>query len=343
VVQRGLSALSEASSFSERLRFLLAAIESARASGHAVALAERTALARAWLERALLTLPSELRAKMRAVPAYARVFASGAFERDDPRELRALPPERWRTLVRASRRLFTETRPQRIVQRLCELSLELVHAERALVIAFDERGEPNVIARSELSGEAERNLGFSRSVVERVAIDRAPLMTVEAGRDVRLDRAESVAALQVRSVLCLELFGLSERSFLYLDDRLRPAAFVADDLALLEDLAELARQALRSGETLLREGRRARRAEQHQKRLTRELTRTSSAREREDSALPLIGGSVALARVVASARKIASSDHGRERYRQGAARALRARGQPAQGARIRGGELRGHS
>ncbi|MDB4988412.1 MAG: Response regulator of zinc sigma-54-dependent two-component system [Myxococcaceae bacterium] len=309
---QGMSLLTERGSFAERLRFLLVAIESARASGNLLALSERRALARAWLERALVTLPSELRATMRSVPAYARVFASADYERDELGEARTATsleaPERWRALVRASRRLFGESREPRIAQRLSEIALELVHAERALVIAFDERAQLSVIARTELGNETERPLGFSRSVVERVALDRQPLMTVEAGIDVRLDRAESVAALQVRSVLCIELFGLSERAFLYLDDRLRPAAFAADDVALLEDLVELSRQALRTGDELLREARRARRAEQQQKRLSRELSRGGDARPRELVSVPLVGASAALTRVVDSARKVAGSD-----------------------------------
>ena len=303
--QRGLALPAESGSFAERLRFLLLAIESARAAGALRVLAERTAVARAMLERALVSLPSELRAKMRAVPAYARVFAQGEFAREEASERKSLDtPERWRSLVRASRRLFNEARGERVAQRLTEIALELVHAERALVLAFDARGELALTAHSELLPEGERALGFSRSVVERVALDGAPLMTVEAGRDVRLDRAESVAALQVRSVLCIELLGLSERAFLYLDDRLRPAAFAAEDVALLEDLVELARQALRSAEERSREVRRARRAEQRQRRLSRELARPEPVQG--DS--PLVGASPVLARVLASARKIARSD-----------------------------------
>jgi transcriptional regulator with GAF, ATPase, and Fis domain len=117
-----------------------------------------------------------------------------------------------------------------------------------------------------------------------------------------------VAALEVRSVLCIELFGLSGRAFLYLDDRLRPSAFGPDDLALVEDLVELARQALRMGEELTREARRARRAEQQQKRLRSELARGSETRAQDGAALPLIGDSAILLRVIATARRVASSD-----------------------------------
>ncbi|HEY6881760.1 MAG TPA: sigma 54-interacting transcriptional regulator, partial [Polyangiales bacterium] len=212
-------------------------------------------------------------------------------------------PERWRDLVRASRRLFAETREPRVVARVCELALELVHAERALVIGFDASGEPRVLSRRELAGEA-RGLGYSRSVLERVALDGRPLLTVEAANDVRLERAESVAALHVRSVLCAELSGLSGRAFLYLDDRLRPSAFGASDLALVEDLLELARQALQSAERQTREARRARRAELSQRRLSRELARGLAEPHKSE----LIGQSAVLQRVLASARRIARSD-----------------------------------
>jgi serine/threonine-protein kinase PknK len=301
IAQRNLSALDEGSSFADRLRFVLVSIESARANGAVRALAERTALARAWLESALASLPGELRASMRAVPAYARVLATAEATPSQP----TLAAERWRELVRASRRLFAETREPRLAARLCEVALELVHAERALLIGFDAHGEASVLARRELAGEASRALGYSRSVLERVALDGRPLMTVEAASDARLERAESVAALHVRSVLCAELTGLRGRAFLYLDDRLRPSAFGDADLALVEDLLELARQALHSAAEQSREARRARRAELSQKRLSRELAR---GLEQPQAVPSMIGESPGLARVVASARRIALSD-----------------------------------
>jgi transcriptional regulator with GAF, ATPase, and Fis domain len=294
-VQRNLAALTDELSFAERLRFLLASIEVARATGDARALAERSLLARALLENALAGLPLELRAQMRAVPAYARVLAS------ETPALKVERPDRWRELVRVSRRLFSETRETRLLARVCEIALELVHAERALMIGFDARGEPSVVARRELVSDAR---GYSRSVLERVALDGRPLLTVEAGSDVRLERAESVAALQVRSVLCAELVGREGRAFLYLDDRLRPSAFSETDLALIEDLLELARQALQAAEQQSREARRARRAELSQKRLTRELARSAE----QPRAISLIGDSPALQRVLGSARRIALSD-----------------------------------
>ncbi len=295
IAQRNLGQLEELP-FADRLRFLLAAIEAARAAGNARATAERTALARALLEGAIASLPAELRASMRAVPAYARVLA--AETRAEPTDER---PERWRELVRASRRLFAESREPRLLARIAELALELVHAERALVIGFDARGEPSVLARRELASDAR---GFSRSVLERVALEGRPLLTIEAGSDVRLERAESVAALHVRSVLCAELHGLSGRAFLYLDDRLRPSAFGESDLALLEDLLELSRQALTAAEQRTREQRRARRAELSQKRLARELARGVE----EPRAPQLIGDSPVLRSVLTSARRIALSD-----------------------------------
>ena len=66
-----------------------------------------------------------------------------------------------------------------------------MHAERALVVAFDERGELGVLAANELSSESERPRGFSRSVVERVALDRRPLLTVEAAAATRASIART--------------------------------------------------------------------------------------------------------------------------------------------------------
>jgi transcriptional regulator with GAF, ATPase, and Fis domain/serine/threonine protein kinase len=312
--ERVLSSASlEEVPFAERFRMLLAAADAARAGGLEQRALEWSALARGLLERAFAGLPGELRARMRKVPAYARVLvAPAAMPAGEPGR------ERWRTLVKSGRRLFAEQRPTRIAQRLTELALDLVHAERALVVveadARDAAREPGaearalrVLARAELGGEQAVDHGFSRSVVERVWLEGGAVVTVEAARDERFDHAQSVHRLSVRSVLAVPLEGFAERAVLYLDDRLRGAAFGEDDLALISDLAELTRQALKVGNAVVKEQRRALSAAQHEKKLARQLASLVTGKPSE-SGTPFVGTSSALRRLTERAGRVAQAD-----------------------------------
>jgi transcriptional regulator with GAF, ATPase, and Fis domain len=302
LAERGMQRISGQTPFAERLRFLLAALDAARGSGKEAALRERTLLCRAMLEAALTSLSPPQRAGMRARPEYARVLAAPSAAR----ELRsAAASDRWRKLVQSTRRLFGSAQRSRIASQLVELALELVHAERALLVVCTDEGALQVRARAELGPEQERPAVFSRSVVQRVWSEGKSLVTIEASRDLRLHAAQSIHALSVRSVLALPVDGFGEAAVLYLDDRLRAEAFGADDLELLEDLAALTREALRAAQVRSRDARRARKAEQEVSALNLALTQAEPGTLKS---IPLIGTSPALGRVVESARRVAKSD-----------------------------------
>jgi DNA-binding NtrC family response regulator len=190
---------------------------------------------------------------------------------------------------------------------MAELALDLVHAERALVVLEGEGGALRVLARAELAGEIARERGFSQSVVRRVWLENRAVMSLEAAHDERFDAAQSLHTLSVRSVLAVPVLGLAERAVLYLDDRLRGAAFGADDQALLLDLGELTRQALGAGQAVVREQRRAMHSTQQEKKLARQLA--SLVNQPAPSAdAPFVGTSRAMLRLTERARRVASSD-----------------------------------
>lgn len=299
--QRGMQTLRQGNTpFAERVRFLIAASDAARAVDNEAGLRERTLLCRASLEVALAGLEPSLRARMRERPEYARMLAAPANPaRDEP-----AAGGRWRKLVVASRRLFASTQRARIAEQLVTIALELVHAERALLVACTEQGSLEIRSRAELSPDASRVPPYSRSVVERVWAERQPLITLDAAADLRLTTAQSIHALSVRSVLAVPVDGFGEPMVLYLDDRLRAQAFTADDLALLEDLAALTRDALRVGQARRQDARRARLAEHEASSLGEALAAASEL----GSASPLVGVSRVLTDVTASARRVAHSD-----------------------------------
>ncbi len=292
-------------SFSLRVRLLLAATDAAHKLGDEERAAQHAMLCRRLIERVLSALPQERRARMRNVPEFARMLSVG----------RGIGhgaglgsgPERWRALVRGGRRLFSEARPRRIAKHVTELALDLVHAERALVV--HEVGEElRVLVRTELAAESGRELGFSRSVVRRAFLDKEPVVSLEVGDDERFDQAHSLHALSVRSVLAVPLDGFGHRAVLYLDDRLRASAFGVDDQLLLLDLCELARQALQVGHAVLEERRRAQAAGQQERRAVRQLAELNATPVESEEQRPFIGTSLALRQVTETARKVAQAD-----------------------------------
>ncbi len=307
LAEAALQRAGERVSFGLEVRLLLVASEVAQARGDEEHARHYTAACRKRLERALSGLPHERRARMRNVPEFARVLASGRVAAQDTRPSdSAAGSGRWRELIRGGRRLFSAARPRRIAKRLSELALDLVHAERALIV--QESGEEFVVlAHSELAPEAGRERGFSRSVVRRAFLERAPVVSLEASEDERFERAQSLHAISVRSVLAVPLDGLGVRAALYLDDRLRASAFSEEDQLLLLDLCELARQALQAGSALVEERRRAQALGQQQRRAVQQLSELSAARV-TDAALPFVGTSLALRRVTEAARKLAQTD-----------------------------------
>jgi transcriptional regulator with GAF, ATPase, and Fis domain len=299
---RAMPLLTERAPFAERLRLVLAAIDAARAAERETEGRERTLLCRAMLEAALGSLPPSGRGKLRERPEYARILAAPVLE---PARMSARGEGRWRKLVASSRRLFASTQRRELAEQVVEIALELVHAERAFLVACLEDGTLALRAKAELGPSGTQEPVFSRSVVERVWSERRPLLTLEASRDLRLHGAQSIHSLSVRSVLAVPLSGFGEAAVLYLDDRLRADAFDSDDLALLEDLAALTREALRVAHARQLEQRRARKAEEEASVLTRALLAGDGG---EDKASAMIGVSVALQTVTATARRVARSD-----------------------------------
>jgi transcriptional regulator with GAF, ATPase, and Fis domain/tRNA A-37 threonylcarbamoyl transferase component Bud32 len=291
-------------SFDAHLRVLLSAIDSARLTGDEVATRERVEQTRVLLERALSSLPAAARTALRALPTTHRVLGqSHALPPPGERDSLNESSGAWRRLVAGSQRLFAAANESSLAKEAATLALELVHAERALVIVRKEDGELRVLGHATLAGHSALATTFSRSVIERMWNEMAPLVTTDARDDERLDAAQSVHALSVRSVMAVPLRAFGGQAALYLDDRLRTGAFGVRERELLVDLARLALVASRALDNLREERRHTRRKSRALTHAERELAVLQGLRG--DSAL--IGTSEPLRQVVAMAQRAAAS------------------------------------
>ena len=296
-------ALLDPRSWAEALERSFAALELAEEVADDEAVRRAATEARALLDAGARTLDPARRSRLRASPRHQRVSSLASAE-DPAARGKSSPDDRWRRLGGLAKRLGTEPRPERLHGLLTQAALDLVDAERALLVGRSETGELVVHARAGLGADE----GISGSVVTRTLATRAPVVSMDALTDEDLDSAASVHALALRSVLCVPLSQRAE--VLYLDDRLRTGVFGDDDRRLVRDLADLGAIALASAERSLRESavrRRLARAKQQLEVRVRDQERElDSLRRVRDS--PLVAVSPAMQDVVALTRRVATAD-----------------------------------
>jgi len=249
-----------------RLRAALVAAETSRApEARRIALAE----ARSILDRFSRGLSPADRARLRRVAAYQAAFATApdvSKARSEERG-RATAPSRWRRFASVARRLAGERRAGRIRESLVDVAIDLLGAERGLYLERrdgpDGGADWSIRVARDLDGRdlAEGDRGFSRSVAARALDEGAPSHTVDAAADAGLEGLDSVHALALRSVVVAPIRGSDARpaAVLYLEDRLRPAAFGPEDLELLGDLTDLGAIGLDAAEAYRTERRQRRR------------------------------------------------------------------------------------
>ena len=135
----------------------------------------------------------------------------------------------------------------RVLEEVMDTLIALMRAERGFLMLRDSNGELSIrIARGldhiNLDAEAFR---VSRTIVKRVAASCEPVLTTNAQEDPRFENQMSVAAYQLRSILCAPL-KLKTRviGVLYVDNRARAGIFQENDLGLISAFADQAAVAI---------------------------------------------------------------------------------------------------
>jgi signal transduction histidine kinase len=119
--------------------------------------------------------------------------------------------------------------------------IRLTGAERGCIMLFDEAaGGLDLRAARNLERESlsQKEMEYSRTVVETVARTGKPVLTTNAQTDPRFSEQRSVMQFSLRSVLCVPL-QVKERilGVIYVDNRIRTALFTERDRELLSAFA----------------------------------------------------------------------------------------------------------
>ncbi len=161
----------------------------------------------------------------------------------------AAPDRRGRLFARVNDLLaaiLVRRDPRALLREVVDAAVDLLGAERGFCL-LNVDGEVEVFVARNLDKESVQGAEFkiSRHIADRAAKQGIPLLTAQAARDPSLAGVASIEQKQIQSVCCVPL-RVGERILgaLYLDNRMREAAFSAEDLEALETLARPAAVAL---------------------------------------------------------------------------------------------------
>ncbi len=138
--------------------------------------------------------------------------------------------------------------PNTVLSKVIDTVIDLTGAERGYIVLRDEetgRMEFRIARNVDRQTIDEGDLIFSRSIVSEVAETGHPVLTTDALSDPDWNASESVLIHALRSVLCVPMIVKDEvTGVVYVDNRIKNAAFGEGQLRLLSDFANQAAIAL---------------------------------------------------------------------------------------------------
>ena len=136
---------------------------------------------------------------------------------------------------------------KRVLEEVMDTLIELMRAERGFLMLRESNGELAVriargIAHINLEEEAFK---VSRTIVRKVIESGEPILTNNAQDDPRFEAQLSIAAFQLRSILCAPLKIKNELiGVIYVDNRARSGIFQENELGMIKAFADQAAVAI---------------------------------------------------------------------------------------------------
>ncbi len=158
-----------------------------------------------------------------------------------------LSVDRWRLLYDVSRELTTERDVKVLLDRTLGNLLVVYPAERVLIAVKNKTPKGFMVDAVRYHNvEADDAEALSRGIIRRVIETNEPILSIDAQTDDRLNRYQSVMDYNIRSILCVPLFHVSEgvMGTLYVDHRGIGNAFSEADQTFLQAFANLVGVAL---------------------------------------------------------------------------------------------------
>ncbi|HET6934043.1 MAG TPA: sigma 54-interacting transcriptional regulator, partial [Candidatus Angelobacter sp.] len=142
-------------------------------------------------------------------------------------------------ILELNRQAASLREPDELQHALLDLAFEITPAESAAVLLYQEPDAPatSTVGRSR-SGRSAEAIQVSRTVIRRVLAEKVAVLARDVSTDATLEKAQSIIATGIRSILCVPLLsGKRAIGVLYLDVRRPGAAFDQRHLELLTGVA----------------------------------------------------------------------------------------------------------
>lgn len=145
-------------------------------------------------------------------------------------------------LYKVSRLIASVSNLEELFNKVVDLALEVINADRGLIMLYDEK-EQTLVAKASRSRDKEqlesgvRNI--SHSIAKQTFEGGIPVLTENAFQDSRFQDAGSILIYNIRSALCCPLQAKGKNlGVIYVDNRLKSDCFGQSDLKLLEAFSD---------------------------------------------------------------------------------------------------------
>ena len=156
--------------------------------------------------------------------------------------------EKLRASYEVTRAIGVERDIDGLLNKILEVALRLLAADRGVVLLYDEQEmlQPRAV-RTKRVQDAGEQVAISRTIVEAALADRAAVLSHDATADARFQSAESVIIQGIRSSMAVPLIHSDKvLGVLLLDSQLATHAFTEQDLHLLQTVASQAAVAIQN-------------------------------------------------------------------------------------------------
>jgi transcriptional regulator with GAF, ATPase, and Fis domain len=147
--------------------------------------------------------------------------------------------QRLARILEINHQLLAEFDVDRLTARVTQYAVELLDAECGIVILREDDGTLAVHTSRNRVGDGAR-VEFSRSIAQQVMSSRAPVVTVNARQDARLNAFASVHQLMLEAVACVPIPARSGAPLgaLYLEAHQRPGRLFEREVPMLQAFAD---------------------------------------------------------------------------------------------------------
>lgn len=172
---------------------------------------------------------------------------------------------------------------QRVLEEVMDSLITLMHAERGFLMIRQENGElkPEIARGISHINLVETEFEFSRTIVSRVVDSCEPVLTTNAQEDPRFENQVSIAAYQLRSIICAPLKSKGRLiGVIYVDNRARSGIFRESDLELVSAFANQAAVAIENADLfdhLQESNRQLEKANRNLEKVNRDLEKANEA------------------------------------------------------------------